>query len=185
VSDDAPVTSDEVVTELVRGLARRASFWRRSHDRAMSDRDRIRREAGLTLRAVASALGAARPHTLTDLSALRAMALKLRSDNVELSDALRLCRDTLATVLERRGDAHHPAYGWMAGPLDEANLDAAELAAEVTDLRGRLEQLRELNQGWARYGERVKERRRNGCPRCGRGREDEVDRAVDRLEDGE
>jgi len=156
--------SGPILTELTRGLARRLRAQRRLAARATDVRDQVRREARLTLSAVADALGERRPVNLLDLAALRERALRLRADNVALSAELRRCRDTLADALGELGDDHARAYGWLTTPIDGSDdgehLDAKALASEVTDLRDRLAETRELNRGWARYGQRVRERRR-------------------------
>lgn len=161
-----------VLSELLRGMARRASWLRRRESRAIRDRNRVSRESRLAIQHVATALGLTR---VTHLSELRRAALELRAQNAELVVQRDRAQDALTDVLEERGDGHASAYAWLLTPVGGADLTEREaaLAAEVTDLRGRLEQLRELNRGWARYGERVKARRDEGCPRCGRGRDDE------------
>lgn len=165
------MTSEPILTETTRRLARRVATWRRRESHAIDHRNRVVREARLTLRAVASALGLTGPVDLLDLSRLRERALQIRGDNVALSAELRRCRDALAEALGENGDEHVLATSWLTDP-DYADLEDADVGYLVElarELRDRLAQTRELNQGWARYGERVKARRDQGCPRCGRG----------------
>lgn len=167
--------SEPILTETTRALARRAAYWRRlwNHERGYSSRVRV--EARTTLRQVATALGLPGPVDLLDLSKLRELALQLRAANARLSADLRTCRDALAEALGEHGDRHVLNTSWLTDP-SYADLEAADVSYLVElarELQERLAVTRELNQGWARYGERVKARRDEGCPRCGRGMSDE------------
>lgn len=147
-----------ILSQLLRGMARRSTYWRRQRNHALGKRDQALRDTRSALAATGNALGL---RVVAHPSDLRRAALELRANLLERDERLRQCYDAITTLLGDGGDG--PAARREAELLEVGveDLSHEELRGLVAELREALDTCRELNRGWARYGERVREERRS------------------------
>lgn len=146
-----------ILSQLLRGMARRVGYWRRQRGHAIDKRDQVLRDSRAAVRGLAVALGFTQ--TAPHLSELRHAALEQRARLVEVALERDRARAALAEALGEGAQDRVRQHAWLTAP-DPATVDPTTLCVEVLDLRERLTTLRELNRGWARYREGVRERHR-------------------------
>jgi hypothetical protein len=146
-----------ILSQLLRGMARRSVYWRRQRNQALARRNQALRDTRAALAAIGNALGL---RVVAHPSDLRRAALELRANLLERDEMLRQCHGAIAALLGDSGDG--PAARREAELLEIGveDLSHEELRGLVAELRKALDTCRELNRGWARYGERVREERR-------------------------
>lgn len=146
-----------ILSQLLRGMARRSNYWRRQRNHALGKRDQVLRDTRAALAATGNALGL---RVIAHPSDLRRAALELRANLLERDERLRQCYDAITALLGDGGDG--PAARREAELLEVGveDLSHEELHGLVAELREALDTCRELNRGWARYGRAHQEERR-------------------------